>query len=104
MALFGEKCARCGKKRTREEYEGRPTCKDCQELLERKLEASREAQQRCPVDGASMEKEIVMSVIVDRCPSCHGVWLDGGELDQLKGEVAADVSRELIRGFAGRPF
>ena len=101
MALFGEKCARCGKKRTREEYQGRPTCKACQELLEKKLEASKETRQPCPVDGAAMEKEIVMSVIVDRCPSCNGVWLDGGELEQLESAVAADVTKQLIRGFAG---
>jgi hypothetical protein len=103
MALFGEKCARCGMKRTRTEYEGRPTCGACQELLEKKLEASKEVRQHCPVDGAAMEKEIVMSVIIDRCPSCHGVWLDGGEIDQLKGDVANEVSKGLIRGFAG-PF
>lgn len=103
MALFGEKCARCGKRRTREEYEGRPTCIACQEQLEKRLDASKEARHHCPVDGAAMEKEIVMSVIIDRCPSCRGVWLDGGELEQLRGDVASEVSRGLIQGFAG-PF
>jgi hypothetical protein len=103
MALFGEKCARCGKSRTREEYQGEPTCPACRELLEKKLEASKEVKQSCPVDGSAMEKEIVMSVIVDRCPGCHGVWLDGGELETLKGAVAENVAKGLVRGFAG-PF
>ena len=101
MALFGEKCARCGKQRTREEVQGIPTCKACQELLEKRLEAAREATQPCPVDGAGMKKEIVMSLIIDRCPSCKGVWLDGGELEQLEGAIAAGITKDLIRGFAG---
>ncbi len=103
MALFGEKCARCGKRRTREDYEGLPTCESCRVLLEKKLEASTEQQHPCPIDGAQLEKEVVLSVIVDRCPTCRGVWLDGGELEQLHGSIAAGVTSELVRGLAG-PF
>ena len=100
MGLFGEKCARCGKKRTREQYEGQPTCEICRDLLEKKLEAGKEAVVVCPIDGERLAKEIVMSVIVDRCPSCGGVWLDGGELEQLKGAITAGVTTELLRGLA----
>ena len=101
MALFGEKCARCGKRRTREEYEGRPTCESCRVLLEKKLEASKEETRSCPIDGQRLSKEIVMSVIVDRCPTCRGVWLDGGELEQMQGAITAGVTSELLRGLAG---
>jgi ribosomal protein L37AE/L43A len=103
VALFGEKCARCGKKRTKEEYQGLPTCESCRVLLEKKLEASKEESHSCPVDGQRLEKEIVMSVIVDRCPACRGVWLDGGELEQLRGAIAAGVTSDLVRGLSG-PF
>ena len=29
-------------------------------------------------------------VIVDRCPSCDGFWLDKGELDQMKWLVSKE--------------
>jgi hypothetical protein len=103
VALFGEKCARCGKKRTREEYEGVPICGVCRELLEKNLEAASEESHSCPIDGTRMAKEIVFSVILDRCPSCHGVWLDGGELEQLRGAITAGVTSELVRGLTS-PF
>lgn len=103
MAIFGEKCARCGKRRTKEEYEGLPTCKSCREDLEKKLEAAKEETHSCPIDGERLVKVIVMSVIVDRCPSCHGVWLDGGELEQLQGAITAGVASELVRGLS-TPF
>ena len=61
MGLFGEKCARCGKKRTREQYEGQPTCEICRDLLEKKLEAGKEAVVVCPIDGERLAKEIVAS-------------------------------------------
>jgi Zn-finger nucleic acid-binding protein len=35
-------------------------------------------------------------VQVDRCPECHGVWLDAGELDAvLKHEDSGLLSRAL---------
>ena len=45
-----------------------------------------------------MEKEIILNIVVDRCPSCHGVWLDGGELDQMKRTIEAGLTTDLIRG------
>jgi Zn-finger nucleic acid-binding protein len=40
-----------------------------------------------------MVKEVVAGVVIDRCPVCHGVWLDAGELqlvrDAARGEGAA---------------
>ena len=34
MSLLGDKCARCGERRTRREYEGLPTCEVCEDLIE----------------------------------------------------------------------
>ncbi len=75
----GETCVRCGKQRTRMEFEGVPTCMDC----ELKIKAEREDTLRCQHDGAPMGKEVIQNVIVDRCPQCGGVWFDGGELEIL---------------------
>ena len=38
---------------------------------------------RCPRDGAELMERLYGGVRVDTCPSCHGIWLDAGELEQL---------------------
>jgi hypothetical protein len=98
MSLFGETCARCGKRRTKGRYEGVPTCDKCKELLERKLAAAHESRRRCPIDAAEMDKEIVLNLILDRCPTCHGVWLDPGELEQLEDTIEEGLAKVLVQG------
>ena len=103
---IGEECVRCGKRRTRTEFEGVPTCTDC-ELL---LKASREETLRCHHDGAEMRKEVIQNVIVDRCPDCGGVWFDGGELEILGAAfrratdfgMPAELAARLIHGLVER--
>jgi len=97
MALFGEKCVRCGNRRTKHTYEGLPTCEACEAELLARAKASSEGLQKCPVDGAAMSKDVVLNVIIDRCPTCNGVWLDGGELDLIRGAVANGVAMDLAR-------
>jgi Zn-finger nucleic acid-binding protein len=38
-----------------------------------------------------MLKEIVHMIVVDRCPNCLGVWLDGGEVERLKDGIEASA-------------
>jgi hypothetical protein len=38
----------------------------------------------CPADGAAMAPDDIGGVVVDICPACRGLWLDGGELAALK--------------------
>jgi hypothetical protein len=80
MTFFGETCVRCGEKRTHSQFEGFPTCTKC----ELKIQAGREQERRCPVDGDELYKSVVHNMILDRCPTCAGVWLDGDELGLLK--------------------
>ncbi|HET9983988.1 MAG TPA: zf-TFIIB domain-containing protein [Longimicrobiales bacterium] len=80
MGLFGEQCVRCGTKRIRREFEGLPTCTTC----ETEIRAEREEARPCPNDGEAMQKEIVLNVVIDRCPTCGGVWLDAGELNLIR--------------------
>ena len=98
MAFFGRKCSRCGKASTRRVYEGLPTCESCEALIEAKLRASRESRRRCPIDAAEMGKEVLLNLVIDRCPSCRGVWLDGGELEQMRGSIEEGLSKALLRG------
>ena len=100
MSLFGPKCARCGRTHTKHSYEGLPTCDACKERIERKLEADRESKRPCPIDGAEMRKEIVLSLILDRCPTCRGVWLDAGELEQMRDTIEEGLTRALVQGMA----
>ena len=41
---------------------------------------------QCPRDGEDLMRVCSSanpSVVLDSCPKCQGVWLDGGELDEL---------------------
>lgn len=38
----------------------------------------------CPKDNSLMSPEDVAAIIVDRCSSCGGIWLDKGELTALQ--------------------
>ena len=95
MSLFGKKCARCGH-RDREVSNETPNCATCLEEIRVKLQADNEALRNCPVDGSRMSKEVAHMIVVDRCPTCHGVWLDSGELDQIKDEVAAKTITAML--------
>ncbi|MDP2471259.1 MAG: zf-TFIIB domain-containing protein [Candidatus Palauibacterales bacterium] len=103
---IGETCVRCGKRRTRAEFEGVPTCLDC----ELKLKAEREETLVCQHDGTAMRKEVIQNVIVDRCPECGGVWFDGGELEVLGAAfrratdfgMPAELASRMIHGLVER--
>ncbi len=97
MSLFGDKCDRCGT-RTKNEQDGRPMCEACVEEMALMVQAAEEAARSCPVDGASMSKEIAHMIVIDRCPTCQGVWLDGGELDRIRG----GVEQEALMAMTGR--
>lgn len=104
----GELCAACGENRTERRVDGKPTCPAC-ELADR---AEREDRMECRNDGALMVKEVIENLIVDRCPECGGVWLDGGELEFLGDaihraavpggapDVASRLVHSLVRGRA----
>ena len=55
--------------------------------------ATRSAEMKCPRCGATLGHRPYKGVSLDSCPSCHGVWLDAGELAML----AHEPERELLR-------
>lgn len=87
MAWFKKKevCVHCKTNKTRRDFESEPTCADCRVAIMIK----REPERKCPADGVVLEKSVSGEIILDRCPSCHGVWLDAGELEAIK-KVATD--------------
>lgn len=50
----------------------------------------------CPRDGTTLVSEkYEAEVVVDRCPSCHGLWLDKGELEAVQETLEHDYSEQL---------
>jgi len=74
---FGVTYVRCGRKMTKRAMKDLPTCTDC----ELKLKSQKEYIRTCLVDKTQMEKEVIENVVIDRCSSCGGVWLDPGKLE-----------------------
>jgi uncharacterized protein len=52
----------------------------------------------CPT---KLVEETYQTIRVDRCPTCGGVWLDPGEIDQIAPENAS-VLRSAVQFFAGK--
>lgn len=50
-------------------------------------DAFNRAKGKCPRDGSELMRVCARStkIVVDVCPECQGLWLDGGELHKLKG-------------------
>ena len=48
---------------------------------------------KSPITGEPMKHEALMGVIVDRCPTSGGIWLDAGELEQILGNVGEEHSK-----------
>lgn len=52
----------------------------------------------CPRDNSVLESQVYEGdVEVDVCPSCQGMWLDRGELEQIEETQEHDYSEELER-------
>jgi hypothetical protein len=94
MGLFGERCTRCAQTNTRRRYQGEPTCPACEARIRLESEVARS----CPADGAVMRKEIVLDVLLDRCPACGGVWLDAGELKLIRAAAGREGALQALVG------
>jgi len=66
----------------------------------------REPRLRCPVCRSRMDKRymgVENPVLVDVCPSCDGLWLDRGELEQVLERAGATdpIANHLSKTFGG---
>ncbi len=51
---------------------------------DRKKTGAAKQQLTCPRDGSELVETESENVKIDTCPKCSGVWLDAGELEQLR--------------------
>jgi hypothetical protein len=58
----------------------------------------------CPRDATELATEQMHNIEVDRCPHCHGLWLDHDELDKLEASTAStEEERRATVMFGERP-
>lgn len=72
--------------RNEEEYFARQNA-DAIKAMRARLDQERANQKtvrNCPKCSVALAEEDISNVKIDRCPQCKGVWLDGGELEQLQ--------------------
>jgi hypothetical protein len=53
---------------------------------------------KCPHDQSELStRRYEADIEVDECPTCRGMWLDQGELEQIQATVEHDYRAELKR-------
>jgi len=87
-------CVRCREHPSVEVLDSLPTCRRCATAMRLKSESPR----TCPVDGGLMRKEVVQNLLIDRCPSCGGIWLDHDELEALLRLAAERQDGSFMNG------
>lgn len=51
---------------------------------------------KCPKCGGTLQTESYHSIELDRCPDCHGVWLDAGEMETLMKHEDPGMLRRVM--------
>jgi len=87
MGVFGNKCVRCGKSLPYGQPGLDRTCAECA----RHTKYDPQAERRCPGDGSRMSREVVWDIVVDGCPVCHKMWVDGSEISSPSEVLGAAV-------------
>ena len=72
------------------------------EALERLAKKKEEEKPRLsPITGTPMVQEVLNGVVIDRCESSGGIWLDAGELEELIEAAKSDESNVFLNFFKG---
>ena len=65
---------------------------------------------KCPKCGVDLAPLAYQGVVVDKCPECHGTWLDDGEFrlilereHKAGGGFVSDMVRSIIGGKKEKP-
>lgn len=77
------------------------------EAVERlKQKQAAEKPRLSPVSGEPMVQEVLHGVVIDKCPTSGGIWLDAGELEELfehikKEEDSDEAHSSFLSTFFG---
>ena len=75
------------------------------EQKQAKAEAARKARRHTCPGGCEtkLAEEPFRDILIDRCPTCGGVWLDPGELEKISSDDASTVQAffDFFRGPRG---
>lgn len=74
--------------------------KENEAALKRLGERGDEKPRLSPIDGQPMEQVTMMGVVIDRCKTSGGIWLDAGELDELMAAYKTLEKNEEGEGWA----
>ena len=73
-----------------------------QEEAKRAADAERASHHmRCPKCGGHLKTELFSKVELDRCPDCHGVWLDAGEIEAVVDMESRGLLGRALGDFMG---
>jgi Zn-finger nucleic acid-binding protein len=67
------------------------------------LISEREQTVKCPKDSSELRKQSRRGIEAECCPTCEGMWLDSGELDQLEDAVFDEDDYKGTLIFADQP-
>lgn len=102
--LDGEKCIRCHKHFKFEELrmgpDGFSICNACAGDVNNYSKVL-----TCPNDGQALGRLLIGQFLVANCPGCQGVWIEGSEIERLRGELhwwnVNHVSQQFMRALLG---
>lgn len=76
-----------------------------QEALARLQNRAASTPRLSPVTGEPMETVTIMGVVVDRCPTSGGIFLDAGELEEIIKHATSDAGKgNFLQRFMGSMF
>ena len=58
----------------------------------------------CPKCGGNFTEFTYGTVRIDMCQQCDGIWLDAGELENIKADLAKETTSEKIGELLGKLF
>lgn len=87
--------------RNEDEYFARAEAEHLGKLRAQEAADQRAAERRshllkCPKCGADLKTETFHGIQVDRCPECHGIWFDDGEIGLLMKDEDHGVLRRVM--------
>jgi uncharacterized protein len=92
--------------RNEEEYFARLEAERIERKREEQARLNQDAERkshymRCPKCGGHLVTEEFHRVQVDRCPDCHGLWLDAGEIDAVNNSSDKGLLGRVMGEFMG---